>query len=252
MIDKNTLEELYDRYNDRRYVHPDPLEFLYNYKDIRQREVAGIIASSLAYGQVKQILKSVSSVLDVLGPKPSRFICDADAVELQQKFSAFKHRFTTGAELAAFLYSTGHVIKKYGSLNACFKVFFNESRDILSAITGFSRELRLGDCKNYNSLVPMPNGKCAYKRVNLFLRWMVRRDNVDPGGWMDIPASKLIVPVDIHMHRIALQYGLTGRKQADIKTAIEITGSFKKFTPEDPVKYDFALTRAGICAGNVT
>ena len=74
MIDKNTLEDLYNRYNDRRYVHPDPLEFLYNYEDINQREVAGIIASSLAYGQVKQILKSVSSVLDVLGPNPARFL----------------------------------------------------------------------------------------------------------------------------------------------------------------------------------
>lgn len=252
MIDKKTLEELYDRYNERQYVHPDPLEFLYNYNNIREREVAGIIASSLAYGQVKQILKSVSSVLEALGQKPSKYLCEADKAGLQQKFSSFKHRFTTGAELSDFLHSIGHVIKKYGSLYACFHEFFDDRKDMLAAITGFSRELRLGDCKNYNSLIPMPHGKCAYKRVNLYLRWMVRKDNVDPGGWDDIPASKLIVPVDIHMHRIARQHGLTKRKQADIKTAIEITEGFKRFSPEDPVKYDFALTRAGIYARNTT
>lgn len=252
MIDKKTLEELYNRYNDRQHVHPDPLEFLYNYSDIREREVAGIIASSLAYGQVKQILKSVASVLDSLGPELSEYLCRVDLGELEKKFSDFKHRFTTGAELSFFLHSLGRVIKKYGSLNECFNLFFSDDKDMLTAITGFSRELRLGDCENYNSLVPMPGGKCAYKRVNLFLRWMVRRDNVDPGGWDNIPPSKLIVPVDIHMHRVALRYGLTYRKQADIKTAIEITEGFRSISPEDPVKYDFALTRAGIHAGNAT
>jgi uncharacterized protein (TIGR02757 family) len=248
VIDKNTLEELYNRYNDRQYVHPDPLEFLYDYNSIREREVAGIVASSLAYGQVRQILKSVSSVLGVLGPEPSKYLCKTDKEELEKKFSSFKHRFTTGYELSAFLHGIGHVIKKYGSLNECFNMFFDDGNDMIDAITGFARELRLGDCRNYNSLMPMPGGKCAYKRVNLFLRWMVRKDKVDPGGWENIPSSKLLVPVDIHMHRVALKYGLTDRKQADIKTVIEVTESFKRFSPEDPVKYDFALTRAGIYA----
>ncbi len=252
MIDKKTLEELYDRYNDRQYVHPDPLEFLYDYDDIREREVTGIIASSLAYGQVNQILKSVRSVLSILGPNPSIYLQNADLGELEQKFSWFKHRFTTGKELALYLYGIGQVMKKYGSLNSCFGFFFQKYQDILKAIVDFSREIRLGECRCYNSLIPMPTGKCAYKRVNLYLRWMVRKDNIDPGGWDNIPASRLIVPVDIHMHRFALQYGLTERKQADIKTAVEITEGFRKFSPEDPVKYDFALTRAGIHARNAT
>jgi uncharacterized protein (TIGR02757 family) len=82
--------------------------------------------------------------------------------------------------------------------------------------------------------------------MNLFLRWMVRRDRVDPGGWDGIPCSNLIIPLDTHMHRISLALNLTKRKQANMNTALAITSCFKKIVPEDPVKYDFALTRLGI------
>ena len=94
--------------------------------------------------------------------------------------------------------------------------------------------------------MPSHTGGSAFKRLNLFLRWMIRDDDVDPGGWKGIPASKLIIPLDTHMHRISLSLGLTGRKQADMKTAVEITGSFKKIEKNDPIRYDFALTRIGI------
>jgi len=95
-------------------------------------------------------------------------------------------------------------------------------------------------------LIPCPQKKSACKRLHLYLRWMVREDAVDPGGWNRIPASKLLVPVDIHMHRIARMLNLTCRSQADIKTAMEITRGFCKWAPDDPVKFDFALTRFGI------
>ncbi|MDD5476347.1 MAG: DUF2400 family protein, partial [Syntrophales bacterium] len=90
------------------------------------------------------------------------------------------------------------------------------------------------------------------KRLNLFLRWMVRQDDIDPGGWRGIPRSMLLVPLDAHMHRAALALGFTKRRQADLKTVLEITAAFRAFDPEDPVKYDFAMTRPGICgfAGN--
>ena len=96
------------------------------------------------------------------------------------------------------------------------------------------------------SLLPSPVAGSACKRLNLFLRWMVRRDEVDPGGWDHVPPSKLIVPLDIHMHRISLQLGLTGRKQANLKAACEITNAFRAIEPDDPVRYDFSLTRLGI------
>lgn len=250
MLDKKTLEELYNKYNDRKYVHPDPLEFLYNYNDVKEREIAGLIAASLAYGQVKQILKSVSKVLNIMGPKPSEFLLKTSRKELDYLFKDFKHRFTTGEELAGFLSNTGHVIRKFGSLYECFESGYKKEKDLLPAILNFSKEIRLGDCDCYNSLMPMPAGKCAYKRVNLYLRWMVRKDNVDPGGWDGISASKLIIPLDIHMQRVSMFHNLTGRKQADFNTALQITNELKKYAPDDPVKYDFALTRPGINARN--
>jgi uncharacterized protein (TIGR02757 family) len=94
--------------------------------------------------------------------------------------------------------------------------------------------------------VPSPVGGSACKRLNLFLRWMVRQDGVDPGGWDNVPQSKLIVPVDTHMHRICLRLGLTTRKQANMATALEITEGFRALAPDDPVRYDFSLTRLGI------
>jgi len=246
IIDKGGIEELYEKYNNREFVHPDPLEFLYHYDDVKEREVAGLIASALAYGQVKQILRSVSIILDILGHEPSVFLKDISYKDIEKNFSAFKHRFTTGAEITGLLINISKVLKKYGSLYECFLSGFTGNREYLDALLGFIRELRMGDCDCYNSLLPMPSGKCAYKRMNLFMRWMVRKDNIDPGGWDRIPASKLIIPLDIHMHRISLKYGFTKRKQADMASALEITEALRKFCPDDPVKYDFALTRPGI------
>ena len=91
-----------------------------------------------------------------------------------------------------------------------------------------------------------PDKGSACKRLNLFLRWMVREDNVDPGGWNQVPASMLIIPLDTHMHRIGHSFQLTSRKQADMRTALEITKAFREMSPQDPVRYDFSLTRLGI------
>jgi len=250
--DKKFLDELYSRYNDKKYIHPDPLEFLYKYDKASEREVAGLIAASLAYGQVKQILKSVGYVLEKLGPKPSEFLKSADSSYIHSVFTGFKHRFTTGFEISEFLLNIGSALRKFGTLNECFLSGYNQDKEILPAILNFVKEIRMGKCDCYNSLVPMPTGKCAYKRLNLYLRWMIRKDNVDCGCWEGIPPNKLIVPLDIHMHRVSVQYGFTERKQADFTTATQITESLKEFDPEDPVKYDFALTRPGIHSANKT
>jgi uncharacterized protein (TIGR02757 family) len=101
----------------------------------------------------------------------------------------------------------------------------------------------VGDC---GRLLADPRDKSACKRLNLYLRWMVRRDDVDPGGWEGVRPAQLVVPLDVHMHRIGRALGLTQRQQADCRTALEVTEAFRKISPEDPVKYDFALTRLGI------
>jgi len=241
---KERLEALYSAYNRRCYVHPDPLEFLYDFHDPLDVEVVGLIASSLAYGNVKQILRSVSLVLEKMGPCPSAFLLNAPLNRIAGTFSDFKHRFTTGQDIARLLCGVRRVIEKHGSLQKCFMSRLQRNDcNVIPALSAFVENIfpEGGDF-----LIPTPGRGSACKRLNLFLRWMVRRDEVDPGGWDGVPPSKLLVPLDTHMHRIAMTLGLTKRKQADLRTALEITEAFRKFSPSDPVRYDFVLTRFGI------
>ncbi len=244
---RESLEGLYNRYNRSRFIHPDPLEFVYHYPDAEDREVVGFIASALAYGRVAQILKSVRSILDKLGPAPASRIRRAREGTFAREFSGFKHRFTTGADLSRLLDGLKRALKRHGSLEGCFLSRFDPaSPTVLPALCGFAEDLTGCDCATAGMLLPSPERGSACKRLNLFLRWMVRTDDVDPGVWKGVPASKLIVPLDTHMHRLARQMGLTQRSQADMRTALEITERFRTIAPMDPVRYDFALTRLGI------
>ncbi|MDA3897637.1 MAG: TIGR02757 family protein [Desulfobacteraceae bacterium] len=252
---KKKLDHLYTQYNQRQYVHPDPLEYLYHYDDIKDREIVGLIASSLAYGKVAQILKSVSNVLNIMGDSPFEYLSSTSESEISHHFHLFVHRFAKGGHLSALLIGIKHAIAEYESIYNCFMSGFKISDDtIVPALSVFSKNIigTWDECRP-GHLMPCPDKGSACKRLNLFLRWMVRCDDVDPGGWHGIPASKLIIPLDTHMFQIAAQLGLTIRKQANLKTAIEITNGYKRWAPDDPVRYDFALTRFGIrndLAGN--
>jgi uncharacterized protein (TIGR02757 family) len=245
---REALEDLYARYNRREYVHPDPLEFLYAYPDVRDREVAGLVAATLALGRVAMILRNVRAVLDCLGPRPAQFLAGAADGALDGALADFRHRFFTGEDLAALLRAVRGVQARHGSLEASFAASLRKGDEtILAALGGFVRELLAagcgGCCRNF---LPDPARRSACKRLNLYLRWMVRRDDVDPGGWDSVSPARLVVPLDVHMHRIAGAMGLTRSKVANLATAIEITAAFRRISPGDPVKYDFALTRLGI------
>jgi uncharacterized protein (TIGR02757 family) len=243
---EETLEQFYDRFNRREFVHPDPIEFLYPYKDIRDRELVAFIASSLAYGRVGQILKSVAAVLDKMS-SPARFIRTASRPSIQRRFFHFKHRFTTAKELISMLGGLQCILNQYDGLEDCFTAGLNPGDEtVLPALSAFTGKLISASGGGIRSLVPEPEKGSACKRLHLFLRWMVRRDAVDPGGWDPGLTSKLIVPIDTHMHRIGLALGFTRRRQADRRTAVEITSGFRKYSSHDPVKYDFSLTRLGI------
>jgi len=236
------LNRLYARCNDRQFVHPDPLEFLYRYPELADREIAGLVASSLAYGRVAQILQSVAAVLARM-PQPRRYVCDAARKEIHLDFRQFRHRFTSGAEMAALLCSMGRLLRERGSIEEAFADSCDDA-DVRPALSRFIDAL--GDRDAFPSLIPDPRRGSALKRLNLYLRWMVRTDNVDPGGWTAIQPHQLIVPLDTHLHRTALTLGLTSRPGADMWTAVEITRSLSACCPQDPVRYDFALTRPGI------
>jgi len=240
------LERLYLRWNRPEYVSPDPLQFLREYPDPSDREIVGLVASSLAFGNVKQIIRSIELVLAQM-PQPSRWLSAASPRTIRSSFQGFRHRYVTGHELATMLIGAKRIREKHGSLGACLGHYVNaDDVDVCNALGKFVVTLNGAGTKNY--LVPEPLRGSACKRLHLYLRWMVRADAVDPGGWNLVSPRLLLMPVDTHIHRIATQLGITERRAADIRTAREITAAFRLIAPHDPVRYDFALTRLGIRA----
>ncbi len=243
------FERVYDEFNKPEFIHPDPLEFVGRYKAPSDREVAGLVAACLAYGKVGQILASVEKVLAPMGGSPAAWLKRADRAALKKTYAGFKHRFTTGAEMAVFTANIGKALRENGSLEALFlKGYRPVEPTVEEALYCFVDAFNALGCAP--SLTPCPEHKSSFKRVNLYLRWMVRKDAVDPGVWKGVSPSKLIVPLDTHMRQVAMGLGMTRRKDTSMKTAAEITAFFRKIEPADPVKYDFALTRAGIRGNN--
>lgn len=238
---------MYEKYNHQQYVHPDPVEFLYNYALPEDREIIGFLASALAYGRVQQIHNSVSSVLQVMGSSPLHFLLHTPWGSLRKMFAGFSHRFARGDNLAALLVGAGGLVARHGSLQAAFLSGYSEKDDnVLPALSNFAEALVAAAPADPGHLLALPDRGSACKRLNLYLRWMVRQDAVDPGGWHQIPTSHLIIPLDTHMHRLGLQLGFTHRKQGNMITALEVTEGFKAISPHDPVRYDFILTRLGV------
>lgn len=239
---------LYAVYSDPRWISPDPLELVLPFRTVADREIAALTASSLAYGRVAQILKSLHAVFGVMGGSPADYVRNGSEERFRRDFHGFKHRFHAGEDLAFLFAGVRDALERYGTLEACFAAGFDAARQetVLPAAERFCGEL----CRRFpgreSTLLPSPGRGSACKRLNLMLRWLVRHDAVDPGGWTRIPASHLVVPLDTHMHRIARELGLTTRKAADLRTALEVTRAFRSMFPEDPVKLDFVLTRFGI------
>lgn len=243
-VSRLIFEKIYADYNKRVYVSPDPLQFLYGYAHCLDREVAGLIASSLAYGRVAQILKSVSRVLDCLGPTPAEYLKHVCREELEKKLAGFVHRFTDSCDMVNFLCCIRNVLNTYGSVENLFLSHFKG--DTWEAMRGFAEDFLQCGGRGATFLMPDPSKGSACKRLALYLRWMVRNDEVDPGGWNEVQPSALIIPLDTHMFNICTELGLCSRKTPDGRAAIEITAAFRKVCPEDPTRYDFALTRFGI------
>jgi uncharacterized protein (TIGR02757 family) len=244
---RSCLESIHRTWNRRTYVHPDPLETLYAYPDPRDQEIVGLVAAGLAYGRVAQILASVGRALAPLGPSPRAFLDAAPSRRIDRLYGGFRHRFTSGDELSALLVAVKRATARHGSLEALFRQGLGPGDvTVLPALTRFVDALRRLAPRPCPSLLSSPEDGSACKRLNLWLRWMVRRDAVDPGPWRGVDRSLLVVPLDTHLFRIGRALGLTRRRQADLAAAIEITRGFARVSKSDPVRYDFCLTRLGI------
>lgn len=256
---KEKLDELYLSY-DASYVDSDPILFPHRYSRACDKEVAGFIASALAYGSVATIKKDLEKIFATLGSKPYDAILAATPDELLYAFRGFKHRFTTARHLTWFLLLTRDVLSEFGTLKAFFlKGYLRNSASIKESLIAFvDGLLQYGKQGIYRSvedarkdgalfLLPSPETGSACKRLNLFLRWMVRSaDRIDFGLWSEVSSSQLVIPLDTHIARLSHYLGLTRRKTSDWNTAEEITQTLRTLDPVDPLKYDFSLTRLGI------
>jgi uncharacterized protein (TIGR02757 family) len=228
-------------------VTPDPLSFVYRYEMAADREIAALIAASLAYGRVAQIGRSVDDALGRLGPSPHQALLEWNDRALATACRGFRHRFTTSVDLRRLLAAVGRVLSRHGTLAAAFARGYDPSHPtIVPAAANFVGAFgRIGRAGGF-PLLATPDAGSACKRLHLFLRWMVRRDDVDPGTFELDAAHQLVVPLDTHMHRIGLALGFTSRRQSDLRTALEITEGFRRLAPADPVRYDFVLARRGM------
>ncbi|HUS71664.1 MAG TPA: TIGR02757 family protein [Sedimentisphaerales bacterium] len=257
---EDCLETLYARYNRREFIGSDPLQFVYEYSSPADMEVAAFLSAGLAYGRVQQIQKSLTNLFGRMGESLYAFVRNFDERK-RAKLKDFKHRFTTGDDISDLLALLRDIIDKFNSIEKFFTQGYNPSdRNIVPALSKFCNSLLEIYAAEHNGktsrglkyLLVNPANGSACKRLNLFLRWMVRDDDVDAGLWKSIDKAKLIVPVDVHMTRLCRIIGFHGQKTASLSTALKITESFTEIEPTDPAKYDFALTRIGIldnCTG---
>ena len=242
---RSRLDHIYTRFNSPCFVEPDPLQFVRDFKGKADQEIIGVIAALLAYGRVSQINKSVDTVVGIMSQRPYDYILTTRDQQIARDFSSFSYRFTKPEHMLELIRGIRRVVRTFGSLEQCFLKGYHPGDD--STIPGliYLMDHITRDC-SYGHLCADPSKKSACKRHHLFLRWMIRKDEVDPGPWQGIDRSKLLIPLDTHMFAIGTLLGFTRRKSADITTALEITRGFRAINAEDPVKYDFSLTRFGI------
>jgi uncharacterized protein (TIGR02757 family) len=250
LLTRQSLETLRRRTLRDALEHPDPVWLVRRYGQVSDREIVGLLVACLAYGKVKQILLSAGAAVALLGSEPAAYVLAQSRAELHKTFAGFKHRFTTGAELADLLFGCAELVRSHGSLNACFVKGLNpQQADVVPALAAFVDELKAAaGFPDAHHLLPSPKLGSACKRLMLYLRWMVRSDSIDPGGWEGVPAQMLVVPLDVHLHRFGQRYGLLTRKHPDLASARELTAAFRCFAPDDPLRYDFAVMHTAISA----
>jgi uncharacterized protein (TIGR02757 family) len=243
------LEENYDRYNRREFIANDPISVPHRFSKNQDIEIAGLIAAIFAWGQRKTIISKANSFLECMDGSPHDFVLNHSKDDLKA-FTRFVHRTFNATDALWVLHFLRHHFQKYDSLEPLF-VFDNMEEGLINFHHTF---FGLPDAPNRTRKhIPTPLRKSSCKRLNMYLRWMVRSDDrgVDFGIWQSIHPGKLICPIDVHAGRIARGLGLLKRKQTDWQAAQELTQSLRRFDPDDPVKYDFALFGLGINDPNI-
>ncbi|MBS3777459.1 MAG: TIGR02757 family protein [Bacteroidales bacterium] len=244
---KAFLEEKYHQYNCRRFIATDPIQIPKAFEEPGDIEIAGFFTATIAWGQRKTIINNMYELLRRMDYRPFDFIMNAGKADLEN-FSNFKHRTFNGEDCIFFIQSIKNIYQNHGGIRHIFEKAYRQEGSIEAALTSF---------RNVFFEIPFPertqkhvadiSKNASAKRLNMFLRWMVRDDKegIDFGIWKGIAPKDLYIPLDVHSGNVARKLGLLTRKQNDWKAVLELTGNLRQFDPQDPVKYDFALFGLG-------
>ena len=245
---KAFLDEKYLQYNNPSFIECDPISIPHSFTDLQDREVSGFLTAAIAWGRRDLILRSSRRMLELMDNSPYKFVMEAGEDELL-RFSGFVHRTFNATDCIYFLRGLRHIYSNYGSMEEIVLQGMNASGSVKGGLsllreTFFSLPHASRNEKHFADI----RGGAAGKRLNMFLRWMVRNDNrgVDFGIWKKIDPSVLYIPLDLHSGNTARRLGLLTRKMNDWKAVEELTEILREFDPSDPVKYDFALFGLGV------
>lgn len=252
---KPTLDRLYASFNIPDSA-TDPIQIVRRFARDDDREVVGFCAAGLAFGRVSSVLQSVERLLAVMGARPSEFVRGFEPVRDGAALRDFVHRWTRGVDVIALLWVLRQMIDRSGSLEGFFIEGDPGGEDVREALDSFSRRALALDLRAAYGRVPPRPGVCYFfprpsagsgcKRLNLFMRWMVRRDALDLGVWTRVSPSRLIVPLDTHVIRVGRCLKLTRYASPGWPMALDITRALRRLDPDDPVKYDFSVCHLGM------
>ena len=250
------LEDLYEHFNDAHAVS-DPIQIVRRYVRDDDREIVGFCAAALAFGRVQSVLNSIAGLLREMGDAPASYVRSFDPAKDRRSLDHVGHRWIRGIDLAALMWLLRQMLESHGSLEAFFAAGVeSDAETVEGGLESFSRRACSLDMKavyrqssprpgvSYFFARPSSGGAC--KRLNLFLRWMVRCDRVDLGVWHRVRPAQLIVPLDTHVIRLGRCLRLTRYRSAGWRMAADITRSLRALNPDDPVRFDFSLCHVGM------
>ncbi len=247
---KELLEEKYELFNQSGFIEDDPICIPHSYSKKEDIEITGFFAAVLAWGQRKTIINNCKRLLQWMDEDPHQFILHHSDEDLKP-FENFCHRTFNGTDTLYFIHFLKHVYQNFQSLEEVFFLGMESHHDTIeNGLNGFRKEFKsLPEFPDRTGKhIASPDKKSACKRLNMYLRWMVRKDDrgVDFGIWNKIKPSQLVCPLDVHVEKVARRFGLIQRKQTDWQTALQLTDRLREFDSVDPVKYDFTLFGIGL------
>jgi uncharacterized protein (TIGR02757 family) len=250
------LNSAAQRYNTPDFIRTDPISIPHGFSRLQDREIMGLWTATLAWGQRKTIINSARRLVELMDGAPFDFIVNHEEQD-RARFLEFKHRTFQATDTLYFLEFFQNFYRKNKSLETAFaRHLSTNDPTVENALIGFHCDFfdHPWAPQRTRKHVATPERGSTCKRLNMFLRWMVRRDatGVDFGHWTRIRPAQLLIPLDVHVDRVARRLGLLQRKQTDWKAVLELTENLRAFDPDDPVKYDFALFGLGVLEGDET